>query len=134
MRSRKEIEEGNLLPAGIYDYFVEKAEEKVSSKGNFMICLTLKVHDSMGRQRPVFDNLMESFEEKLFSFAESNGFQDSYGQGELSTQMCESASGTVEIIIKPSRIDSNNNEWRARNEVKKYLPKRKIEVDSDVPF
>ena len=66
--SQDELKQGDLMENGIYDFQVIKATEKISKSGNEMIELQLKVWESNGRERFIFDYLLEQLEYKIGHF------------------------------------------------------------------
>ena len=120
--TQKEYSELGLLPPGIYRFEVIKAEEATSQKGNPMIKLTLKVNHE-GKDRLVFDNIMEAFQKKLYQFAHNVGLSDKYELGTLTAVDCLHKVGYCEIIKRDAQ-----GPYDAKNEVKSYLPKPTIEA------
>lgn len=101
--SQDELKQGDLMENGIYDFQVIKATEKISKSGNEMIELQLKVWESNGRERFIFDYLLEQLEYKIGHFAECVGLYPKYQDGMLSAHDCEGKSGQCKIYIQKGK-------------------------------
>lgn len=118
-RSKEEL--SNLLPEGVYDACITKAEEKTSKTSQApMLVLDLEIYDAEGRPRSVTDRLifMDKTMFKIHNFCECAGLMDQYNAGDLSARDCEGKSVTVKIVRKE---DENFGD---KNEVKKYVVKK----------
>lgn len=115
--TQKEYSELGLLSPGIYRFEVIKSEEATSQKNNPMIKITLKVNHE-GKDRLVFDNIMEAFQKKLYQFAHNVGLSDKYELGTITASDCLHKVGYCEIIKRDAQ-----GPYDAKNEVKSYLPK-----------
>lgn len=141
-KSRNEIEAETLLPKGVYDFQVVKAEEGTSKKGNPMIKVCLRVFAPNGGTPFVWDYLLEAFLGKLLNFCEATGHMDDYNRGELNAELIDGACGKVEIDVEPA------GQYKAKNVVVDYVvaggkkpnvpanaPSYREEMDdSDIPF
>lgn len=101
--SSKQLKEGNLIPTGVYNFQVVDAAEDVSKAGNDMIKLQLKIWLEDGRERYVFDYLLEALEYKLGHFAEVTGLMDQYNNKTLNAIDCLHKCGSVKIGIKSDK-------------------------------
>lgn len=144
-KTEEEINAGNLLEGGDYDFEVAKAEEAVSKKGNEMVKLTIHIMDNEDRRHTVFDYLVSSDESafKLRGFAESVGLLEQYEAGEIRAEQMEGRAGSCKI-----GIDDKDKSYPAKNVVRAYLkPKAPASamngakkgssaqiLDDDVPF
>lgn len=129
MRTRPNIPDDELpsgdfqpLPNGDYDFTIKQAEDKRSSSGNDMIEMQLTVWDNDGRERTIFDYLVDSdaSEWKVRSFADATGLREAYDTGNLQASDCVGASGRVTLRIQAARV-VNGKSYDARNTVKAYV-------------
>jgi hypothetical protein len=104
-----------LLPAGTYDFEVISAEDKISSKGNPMMEVKLKIWTSTGAVRMVTDYLMESMGFKLIHFAGEIGMAAEYMNGNLDPQDVVGKCGKVQL-----RVDEADGNFPPKNSVKDY--------------
>lgn len=136
---KKRLEE-SLLPKGTYDFEVFRAEDKVSSKGNDMIALGLRIFAPDGSTPFVNDWILEAFAHKLRHFCETTGLIALYDAGGLCAADCLRASGKVQLDIEKAK-----GNYGPKNVVKDYgagpesdqMPseRRPVEDDDDqVPF
>lgn len=116
----------DLLPKGDYEFKVEKAVEGVSSKGNHMITLSLKVFKPKSGYVYVKDWLLSPEDEsdpdkikkktwKLKSFCKAVGLLESYEQGTLSEADCINKKGLLHINL------NKNDRGEDVNNVARYL-------------
>ncbi len=136
----------SLIMPGIYSFEVVEATNKLSKAGNEMIELKLKVWDDNGRERIIFDYLLESMAHKLKHFCESAGLLDKYEMGNIDEMDCMGKSGLVDIIIQKGNKKPDGSMYADRNSVKDYLikegftkPKLTLAanndiIDDDIPF
>ena len=142
-RSDEEINALNLLEPGECDYEVVKAESKLSqASGNKMIELVLKVWDVKGREKYVYDYLVNTprMEYKIKHFCESANLMEDYISGSLSAIKCTGRCGKLKLIISKDK----SGEHKDKNSVQDYIKlseKEKVEfektkpfVDDDIPF
>jgi len=115
--SREEMERGDLIPDGNYDFMVADAAETYSKAGSEMIKLTLKVWDKDGRERTIFDYLLDALPYKIAHFAEATGLFDKYQEGVLSADDCIGKSGECKIYIQKSK----DPQYGDKNSVGDYL-------------
>ena len=144
-KSEAEIQEENPFtpwPPGVYDFEVSESEERTSKNGNDMIALTLKVYNTAGESRTVFDYLLSSILYKLKHAAEACGAGDKYERGELTSVDFYGKTGKLKL-----RIDPAQNGYAAKNAVQDYVvdsrsdtrptaPRQSVadELDDAVPF
>jgi hypothetical protein len=124
-KNEQEIAAEGLLPAGLYDFEVITAEEKVSKSGNDMIALELKVYDAEGRTRFVRDWLLEAFLRKLMAFCKETNLRGAYEAGTLKAGDLVGKSGKVELAIE------EKGDFPAKNTVKTYGSKASGTKSSD---
>lgn len=132
-QTKEQIAEGNLIPAGTYDYEVFGATEKVSSKGNDMMELTL--HVFVGEKtRTITDYLLDAMPEKFYAFCETNGLLKEYNAMTFCPDDAIKGGGKVEIGDSKPKPG-----YAKKSEVKMYLPANTKNVhgvaatDDDLP-
>lgn len=106
---KSEDELNPLIPAGVYDAEVVKAEEKQSKAGNDMIALTLRVYLADGNTALVNDWLMEKVQYKLLNFCNATGLRAVYDSGELQADHCLGKSLKVKLTIKTDEVHGEQN-------------------------
>lgn len=119
-KSNDQIKKEMLIPAGDYDFEVVKAEEKVSTSGNPMIALNLKVFTTDGGHRFCNDWLMTthpSLEYKFRHFCEGTGLEALYESGDVGAGDIQGRSGRCSIVVK----DDKSGQYGPQNSVKDYL-------------
>jgi hypothetical protein len=116
-KTEKELNQGDLLNPGEYDYEVYRAEDKTSKAGNEMIQLSLKVFTGDG-DKFVFINdfLLDSIPHKLRHFCAANGLLGVYESGTLQARDCLGKAGLVNIGIK-----KGTGNYADQNTVKDYV-------------
>jgi hypothetical protein len=127
-KTQKEIDESNLMPAGIYDFEVVSAENAISKKGNEMITLKLHVFDSEGAARIIFDYLQEALEYKLRHAADACGLIESYETGYLDAPDFIGKCGKVKIKIDKSK----EPQYSDKNVVQDYIVEKAKEETATV--
>jgi hypothetical protein len=145
-KSEAEIAQGDLFPAGVYDFEVNSAEEAVSKAGNDMIKVRLDVFNDDGGKTTVFDYLMEAAAYKLRHMAEVCGLLDDYESGHLDADDLVGKAGRVKIGIQKDKTgqyaDKNNvvdyivEDKRIASLSTKPMPRRgkAADLDDDIPF
>jgi hypothetical protein len=145
--SREAAKIGDLIPPGNYAFEVIDASDEISkSSGKDMIKLKLKIYMPDGRERIIFDYLMESVQYKLAHFFECVGLWDKYESGNVNADSCWGKSGELKIYIQKDKTGMYGD----RSSVADYLPtpeqaakkhdavvakaKGAEFVDSDLPF
>lgn len=116
---KSEDELNPLIPAGVYDVEVLKAEEKLSKAGNEMIALTLRIYLADGNTALVNDWLMEKVQYKLLNFCNATGLRSVYDSGELQADHCVGKSVKVKLAIKTDEVHGD------QNAVKDYVCEKK---------
>lgn len=154
-KTDEEIEKGNLLEDGIYNFQVAKSENKISSANNPMAKLTLKVWDDNGVVNHVFDYLVFSDVnmciKKVKHFCDAVGLIEEYKKGQIPEEL-EAYAGKVEIKFEEGQLipdDKLNgkpkgSKYPAKNIVVDYIQHHKdtanskvtddFEPDSEIPF
>lgn len=115
--SREQMQQGDLVEPGNYDFEVVDAQERMSKSGNEMIELQVKIWDKNGRGRVLFDYLLSALEFKLGHFAECTGLFDKYQEGALSAEDCIGKSGQCKVYIQKSK----DPQYGDKNSIADYL-------------
>lgn len=135
-KDERELQNALCWPAGIYDFEVIAAEHKISSKGNAMLALTLKIfHPDTGAERKVKDWLVESDAPgcliKLNHYCQTTGAMDAYESGTLDDFPGMGATGKCKLAVE------NSPDWGAQNKVADYIkptePREEKPSDRGVP-
>ena len=116
--TQEQLKQGDLIPPGIYDFQVINAEETTSKAGNEMMKLQLTVWDEKGRERTIYDYLLESLEWKVGHFAEATGLFDNYVKGMLPADMCIGKSGQCKVYIQQDKTGTYGD----KNSIADYIP------------
>jgi hypothetical protein len=111
-------EEGarNLWPRGVYDFEVMDASDEVSSKGNEMIKLRLKVYDQAGNTQTVWDYLLEQIMGKFAHACEAMGLTTQFDSGNVEAADFEGKSGQVVLYVQKGQ-----NGYPDKNSVADYV-------------
>jgi hypothetical protein len=133
-KSEKELSESMLIPDGDYDFEVISATQKNSKANNPMIELKLKIWDSEGKERTVFDYLMSSTDSMLYKlrhFCVATKMEQIFDSGKLTDQDCIGKSGKVRIFVQQDK----SGKYQPKNAVKDYLtPEKTEEFNDDIPW
>lgn len=113
--SREESRQGDVLPQGIYPFDVVEATDSRSKSGNEMIKVRLRIHTPEGKQRILYDYLLEAMKFKLAHFFEAIGKWDVYERHEFSADDCY-GSGSLKLIIQEAK-----DGYAAKNSVDDYI-------------
>lgn len=109
-----------LLPDGVYDFAVMKAEHAYSSKGNHMIQLVLRIiHE--GVDHNVYCNLIgtKNMEWLTKHFCETTGLKEYYLNKKFNEKLCHNVRGKCLIGTQQAKPknDGSGDMWKARNVV-----------------
>lgn len=114
-----------LLEEGIYDFEILASHKKISSKGNLMASLELKVTNDKGKQFYMFDNLVFIDNpyslKKLKLFCECVGKEKEYEADEISEDL-DGLVGKMIVAVEPEKPKEGGGVYRAKNIVVEYLP------------
>jgi hypothetical protein len=103
-KSEAQLRAEMLISEGEYDFEVLKADDKLSSGGNDMIALVMRVWDHEGVERQVRDWLVNSdaamCQLKIRNFCASTGLMEQYQDGSLDAMACTGVAGRVAIGSK----------------------------------
>jgi hypothetical protein len=117
-KTDKEIAEERLLTPGDYAFEISQGEDKVSSKGNDMIVLTLRVYKSGGEGFIILtDYLMEAMSFKLKHACDACGLTNQYESGELKGEDFFGKSGMLKLAIQSDKT----GQYPDKNVVKDYI-------------
>jgi len=128
-----------LFQRGIYDFEIVEAKERISSAGNNMMEMRVKIFDKEGHFRTIFDYLVDSDATgyKLRHFAKATGLLAHYEKGKMTAQECEGKAGRCQVIIQKDR----NNVYPDKNVISDYLPMLAVGAapatsleDDEIPF
>lgn len=118
-KTENELAQANLLPAGVYQFEVVEAVDKVSKSGNDMIALLLKVFRDDGDSFVfVNDWIMEKIPYKLAHFCAAAGITEKYESGVLDADDCVGVYGACKVAIEPG------GDFPPKNVVKNYVKPR----------
>jgi len=120
-KTPEELKTMGLIEEGEYPFEVLEAEEQLSKKGNEMIKLKLKIWDNNGRERTVFDYIMEAMAFKLIHFCDYTGLKDKYEAGSLTADACIGRSGRLHLVVEPGSEKQTGGKYDDKNSVKDYL-------------
>lgn len=115
-KTQEQLDQERMLPAGEYDFTIDKAEDKISRSQNEMIELSLTIFTGNGERR-MKDWVMDKVAHKLRHFAYAVGVGPMYEAGALVAQELVGRSGKV--ILKQGKAQGD---FPARNEVADYVP------------
>ena len=126
-----------VLKPGKYDFEVIEATEKVSSAGNQMIELKLKVFDGQGGTQRLMDWLVlkETVYFKIVEFCKAVNQGELLDGGQLNAVQCLHRTGVCKVGVE-TEVDDMTKQQRTRNRVEGYVPGGGITVpDGDnIPF
>jgi hypothetical protein len=128
-----------LLKRGIYDFEVKDAHEKESKAGNDMIEMLVRIYETSGHYRNVFDWLVdtEATAYKVRHFAAATGMLPQYEKGELRADDVIGKTGRCHVVVK------KQEGYPEKNSISDYLaagPGPLIasvaapEMDDEIPF
>lgn len=120
-KSENEIQSAGLIEEGIYNFQITLATDEVSSKGNEMIKLTIKIWDNNDCEKIIFDYLLEAMHYKLRHFAEVTGLIKKYESGELTASDCVGKSGKLNLVIQEGKPKPDGGFYPNKNSVKDYV-------------
>lgn len=123
-KTQEELDAMGIMPAGIYQFQVANAKDRISKNGNEMIELNLEIWDNEGNKRAMFDYLLEAMPHKLHGFCTSTGMEQRYHEGNLASQHCIGKGAYVELAIQKGKEKPEGGSYPDKNEVKKYMTKR----------
>lgn len=144
-RTEEEVQQYKLIEPGVYSFEVVGAQDKFSRAGTEMIELKLKVWDNNGKERLVFDYLLEALDYKVRHFCYATGIGTKYEDGTLQAEDCFFKTGKVDIYIAKDKT----GKYPDKNAVKDYVvmpegianvmnpalaKQEEVELNDDIPF
>lgn len=139
-KTENEIAAAGLWPKGSYDFEVVEATEKVSQKGNDMVELIVRLYDSEGKTRKIYDWLVstDGGAYKIRHFAEATGMLAQYEKGTLLASDMVGRAGRCEVVISKDKT----NQFPDKNSISDYLKPKDgapaksahAELDDEIPF
>lgn len=145
-KTEKEVAEAGLWSAGVYDFEVSDATDKVSNKGNDMAELKVRVFNAEGNFRTVFDYLVDTENSafKIRNFAAATGMLPEYERGELKAMDMLGRTGKCKLIISKDK----SGQYPDKNSIADYLKRadavegatgapasfRRNDLDDEIPF
>ena len=113
------VQEASLLPDGEYRLTVVEAEERVSSKGNEMIALTLSGEGQSVRNDRIFEYLVSTSGSvfRIEQFCASAGLEKEFASGHLTGDQCKG-----KIVRAVINTEKGRDGYGDRNRVAEYLP------------
>lgn len=130
-KTEQELQSMSLFEPGIYSFQVVEASDQVAKSGNDMIKLKLKVNDGSGKEKHIFDYVLEAMAFKLRHFCEATGLAEKYESGELKAFDCPGRTGKLELSFEPGKQKPEGGYYPDKNSVKDYL--KADEGDSNPP-
>lgn len=115
---RAEAEKRGAWPNGVYDAEIVTAEDKITSKGNDMIEMTLNVYHE-DTQRQMKDWLVEAMAFKLRHCCEAAGLSSAYDGGSLEAWQLEGKS--VKVKLTTESYIGTDGVSRKRNKIADYV-------------
>lgn len=139
-KTEEQINEENLMPAGVYDFEIVEASDEVSqNSGQEMIKLKIKTFNAKGSARFLFDYLVANLQFKSIQASKACGIYDKYEKGELYAHDFVGKCGKFELGIQEA-----SGQYPARNSVKRYnydevdpqvkQADTKPPIDDQIPF
>ena len=134
----KEIEDARpILPDGVYDFEVIKAEEQISKSGNPMAKVQLRIWDADGVVRFVTDYLVFSDNafciRKIRHFCASVGLLAEFNKGEIPQEL-DMRSGKVLIGLDELRAKPEGGFYSRKNKVVDYVAAEEGSIPAKAPM
>jgi hypothetical protein len=111
----------DLLEQGEGTYQVIKAEYGQDKNNQPMLKLVLKVWDSTGKPKTVYDNLTLAMEWKIKHFCYSCGMKEAYDAGQILAENCADRSGKLKIGVQKAGYGKDGVFYQAKNNVADYI-------------
>ena len=141
-KTEQEIQESGLWPAGEYNFEIIDSEDAVSSNGNDMIKIKVRIFNPEGKSIILFDYLLEAMAFKLRHCAEACGIIDKYNSGNLRAEDFMAKAGMLMLEIQNESSDKKTGKkYPKKNFIADYIkdngttfPPPKSFHDDTVPF
>lgn len=105
-----------LWPKGVYDFEIIGAEDRISSKGNEMIELSVRVFNGDGTHKTVRDFLLESMPHKLRHAAEACGMLADYERGTIAAGRMIGRTGRCRLGVEKDK----SGQFPDKNRIEDY--------------
>ncbi len=125
VKTKEQLLEESLLPAGEYSFQISAAEPAVSKSGNDMIVLTVRVFKPDGNFILITDYLLEAMQFKLVHACEACGLYDKYLTGEIHPGDFIGKTGVLKLGVQKS------DDYPDRNTIKDYVAEKKADILKD---
>lgn len=129
----------SLLEDGEYSFSIKSCMDKISSRGNSMMVIEIKVANDSGNEFIIIDYLVNTpaAQFKIKAFCDAIGVD--YRKGLLTQD--DILNGQGKLLIGSEDYVNKNGDTKKKNVVKDYLPSGEIKVlntkskgSEDVPF
>lgn len=118
--SEQELQIASLMPEGIYDYQVVKAEDKISKAGNEYTSINLMVWDEQGKEHIIYTNM--ALIKLLKHFCDVNNMEEQYKSGNIIAASFEGKNGgKVQLGIEGEKPKEGGGNYKAKNIVLDYI-------------
>lgn len=129
-KTKEEIQDAKLIPKGIYQFEVFRAEDKMSKKAEARgetedDMIEVELYVFVGEKERIQKDWLGTWdggEEKLAFFCEATGQPDAYKLGTLVAADCLNQTGYLEITHKDS------DQYGKQSQVRQYLPAEGVEA------
>lgn len=128
-KTDSELAAMDLIQPGQYHFEVIEAKDRQSKAGNDMVELKLKVWDQDGRERVMFDYLLEAMPKKLKHFCDVANLEHEYKSGFFSADHCFNKSGVIDVIIQ----EDKTGQYQPKNSVRDYIKKENMQPKASAP-
>jgi len=119
MRFNAAEQSNDLLPGGVYEFEVVGASESISTNGNDMLVLKIKI-EAKGLVITITDWIIAKQLKKLRKAAQSCGLGELFDSGEIPAESFMGRRGKAKIVVDRAA----NQNYRDRNIVEAYLGRR----------
>lgn len=120
-KTEQELQAMALVEPGEYSFQVIEALDQTAKSGNEMIKLKLKIWDNMGRERLIFDYVLEAMAFKLRHFCDATGLTEKYEAGELRASDCPGRAGKLDLSLETGKQKPEGGYYPDKNSVKDYI-------------
>lgn len=148
-KTEEELEAGELVEDGLYNFEVTRSTRKHSAAGNAMAALQLLIWDKAGKAHVIFDFLVFSDVNmcirKVKHFCDTTGLQESYKNGNIAEDL-SGYSGKCWIVTQDEQPNPKGGVYPKKNIVDDYESEKQAKkdgtgepfvdsnLDDDLPF
>lgn len=133
-KTKEELDaEKSMLAIGEADFEVTKATDKISSKGNPMIELQIKVWDKDGKQGTLFDYIVSNVHWKMLQFFASIGAPDLYFEGDIDPNMLVGMTGRAILAVQKDKTGKYSDKIVISEYLEKSNATKNATTKSDEP-